>query len=190
VDPAADRDPAQAGQAVRRLGVGHRDVVHALELDVGLLRGLAEDHEVAAQVRGDVADRRDQGGRRDHAQEALVEVQPQLVLGRGRPARLAGPGKARDHPAELVQCVALWCVADALLEGGPVGQAVLTGDGDLGFVQAGELTRGEAALGLELEVAKTRPARQRTRPTGHGSPSLTPGVRSLRAGKTRRRSQS
>ena len=44
---------------------------------------------------------------------------------------------------------------------------MLAGDGDLGFVQARELTCGYAALGLELEVAKARPAGQRARPTGH-----------------------
>ena len=81
---------------------------------------------------------------------------------------------------------------DKLLEGGPAGLAVLAGDGRLRVVQGDELARGQAALGLELEVAKVRAAGQRARAwlTGHGSPSLTPGVRLLRAGKTRRRSKS
>jgi hypothetical protein len=37
---------------------------------------------------------------------------------------------------------------------------VLAGDGHLGFVQAGKLTDGHTALGLELEVAKARAAGQ------------------------------
>ena len=159
--PAADRESAQAGQTVRRVGLGDRDVVHALELNVGPHRGLAEDHRVAAQVRGHVTDRLDQGGRRERGQEVLVEVLVELVVFRGLPAGLVGRLEAGDDPAELVQGVAVRCVADALLEGGPGRQAVLAGDGDLGVVQGGELTRGQAALGLELEVAKARVAGQR-----------------------------
>src|SRR5579859_1518961 len=192
----------QAGQAVRGLGLGDRSVVHALELQVGLHRAVAEDHRVAAQVRGHVADSLDQGGRRQHGQEALVEVLAELVVGGRGPARLVGLLEAVDDPAELVQgvavlSVAVFGVAHALLECGPGGQPVLAGDGDLGVVQGGELTRGEAAFGLELEVAKARPTGQRTRlgrwfrrrfrrwfwRARHGSPSLTPGVRVLRAGK-------
>src|SRR6266536_4110 len=35
------------------------------------------------------------------------------------------------------------------------------------------------AFGLELQVPQAWPTRQRTWPTGHGNPSLTPGVRSI-----------
>jgi hypothetical protein len=87
----------------------------------------------------------------------VVEVLAELVVFRGLPAGLVGRLEAGDDPAELVQSGAVRCVADALLEGGPGGQAVFLGDGDLGVVQGGELTRGQAALGLELEVAKARP---------------------------------
>jgi len=194
-DPAAHRQPAQAGHAVRRLGLDHRDVLHVAQLHIGLQRGLAEDGELAvAQVLGDLADGRDQGGRRKRGQELVAEVQAELVLGRSGPAPVAGPGETRDHPAQLGQRRAVSSTGplgvDPLFEGRPARQAVLPRDGGLGFVQGGELARGHPALGLELEIAKVRPAGQRSRPTGHGSPSLTPGVRLLRAGKTRRRSQS
>jgi hypothetical protein len=194
-DPPAHRQPAQADQAVRRLGLHRRDVLHVGQLRIGLQRGLAEDGELAvAQVRGELADGRDKLGRRERGQEPVAEVLLQLVVGGSGPARFVGSGETRDHPAQLVQRVAVFITGllgvDPQFEGRPARQAVLARDGQLGFVQGRELARGHATFGLELEVAKVRPAGQRSRPTGHGSPSLTPGVRLLRAGKTRRRSQS
>jgi hypothetical protein len=56
-EPATGRHPAQADQAVRRLGLDGRDVPHAVQLDLGLERALTEDHEVAAaQVRGQLTE--------------------------------------------------------------------------------------------------------------------------------------
>jgi hypothetical protein len=125
-------------------------------------RGLADDHEVAAQVPGQPADRRDQGGRREHGQETLAEVPPQLVLAGSRPPRLVGAGETGHHPAQLLEGAAFRPVADELLEGGPAGLAVLPGHDRLRLVQAAELPRGQAAFGLELEVAQVGPAGQRT----------------------------
>jgi hypothetical protein len=40
---------------------------------------------------------------------------------------------------------------DALLEGAPAAHPVLTGDGQLGVVQGGELSRGQPPLRFELK---------------------------------------
>src|SRR6185437_6855329 len=104
-------------------------------------------------------------------QEAVVEVLPELVLtGRG-PARLVGVAEPVDDPVDVGQGVAL---RDAgLLERGPAGQAVLAGDGGLGIVQGGELPRGQAALGLELEVPEAGVAGEATY-SCHGQSFVAP----------------
>ena len=71
---------------------------------------------------------------------------------------------------------------DVLLERGPAAHPVLTGDGQLGVVQGGELSRGQPPLRLKLEVTQARAVGEVTEVAagsspwliGHGSPSSAP----------------
>jgi hypothetical protein len=71
---------------------------------------------------------------------------------------------------------------DMLLERGPAAHPVLTGDGQLGVVKGGELSRGQPPLRLELEVTQARTVREVTEAVvgsspwliGQGSPSSAP----------------
>jgi hypothetical protein len=117
---------------------------------VGFQRRRSDHDEFAAQVRGHLADLFDQGAGRDHSQEAIVEMLPELVLLGSRPARGVGAGKTGDHPAQLGQGVAFRRGGADLLQPGPAGQAMLPGDGRLGLMQGGEFARGQAAFRLEL----------------------------------------
>ena len=45
---------------------------------------------------------------------------------------------------------------DVFLERGPAAHPVLTGDGQLGVVQGGELFRGQPSLRLKLEMTQAR----------------------------------
>jgi hypothetical protein len=158
-DPVAEGKSPQPGQPVRRCRVGHRDIPQPGQLNLGLQRPLADDHELGAQVRGHLGGLLHQVARRKGGQHAVVEMLPELVLTWSRPLRPVGTGETRDNPAQVGQGVAFLPVA-RLLQRGPVRQAEFAGDGGLGIVQGGELTRGQAAFRLESEVPQAGPSGQ------------------------------
>jgi hypothetical protein len=183
-DPVAEHEAAQPDEPMRRLGGGHRDVPLAGQLNLDLQRRLPDDDEFGAQVGRDPGDRLGQRAGGDRGQEAVVE-RPGTRLA-GPSTRLAcSPGEPFGHPEQVGEGVATG--GAGLFQPGPAGQAVLAGDDGLGVVQGDELARGQAAFRLEFQVTQARPVGQCSRYLGaHGSPSLTPGVRLRRAGKTRR----
>ena len=105
-DALGDGKAPHPGQPVRRAGIDRGHVPHPAQLDVGLQRRLAEHDEFFAQVRCDLAELGDQAAARNGSQEAVIEVRGQLIIGRGRPARVVGAGEAGDQPAQLGQGVA------------------------------------------------------------------------------------
>jgi hypothetical protein len=114
---------------------------------------------------------------------------PQFVVTWGQTAGSVGARESADDPADLVECtgggrLAPGLALDVLLERSPAGQAVLAGDGQLGVVQGGELPCGQAALGLELEVAQVRLAGELAWLIGHRQSFLGARGPRDRAGKT------
>ena len=151
------------------------------------------DHQVLAQPARQARQGSGDLIRRREAQEALGEVPAQLVPGRRGPPRRAGPGEAAEDPAHLRERAAvLGFGGDALLKRGPAAHPVLAGDGQLGVVQGGELSRGQPPLRLELAVAQAQAVREVAGIVVGGSPwlirqgclSSRPRVRVRRAGKT------
>jgi len=103
-----------------------------LDLD-GQRRGVGYD-VFLPQVRGHARDRLDQLVNADRGEELVVEVQPQFLIVRCRPARRAGVSEPGDDPSQLRQRTAfrLGLTADEDLERRPARLAMLPGDGNLG----------------------------------------------------------
>jgi hypothetical protein len=166
-DLLAAWERGQHDQPVRGLRLGGRLDLEAGQPGPDLVGGRGSDGQLALEHRVLAGQHADQPIGRDLGQEMLGEVLPQFSFAGGDPAALAGGGKPGDHPADLIEGMADGLALDLLLEHGPAGPAVFAGDGQLGIVQGGELPRGQAALGLELEVTQARPIGEHAWLIGH-----------------------
>ena len=181
-DFRAEAVEPQASEPVRRLGLDRRvDLKTPAQLGPGLQRPVEGDDEFLTETLRLPGQRRDQVAWWNLAQETVVEVLSHLFIRRSHPRRAVGTSEAGDHPAQLFDRVPgrTRLALEKLLERGPAGQAVLTGDSQLGLVQGGKLARGHAALRLKSQVPEAGPVRERTGWLGHGSPSLRPGIRDI-----------
>jgi hypothetical protein len=106
-----------------------------------------------------------------HAKD-VKRVLAQLLAGRCGPPCSTGAGVAAEDPAHVRERVAAFGLGggDAPLEHGPAAYPVLTGDGQLGVVKSGELSRGQPPLRLDLEVAQARTVWEGTEVVVGGSP--------------------
>ena len=131
-----------------------------------------DENQVLAQLRRYAPQDRGRRLGRHEGQEVFGDVLAQLVAGRRGPSRRVGLAVAAEDPAHLRERVAVFGLGggDVLLERGPAAHPVLTGDGQLGVVQGGELSRGQPPLRLELAVTQAQTVRQVTEVVVGGSP--------------------
>jgi hypothetical protein len=84
--------------------VGARPAGH---LDLGRQRRHAGYAVFLPQVRGDARDRLDQPANADPSEELVVNVRPQFLIVRCRPARVVGVSEPGDDPSQPRQGAAL-----------------------------------------------------------------------------------
>ena len=180
-DPAAQRKPPHSGDPVRRVGLHRRDDLQVGDLDLRGQRCLGGDDIRFAQVLSHSGDGRDQLAGRSPGQELLAEMLSQLADAWGHPVRASGIPESGRHPSQLRQHIAFLArpAVDELFQRGPARLAMLPRDGQLSLAQGGELSGGQAAFRLQLQVPQARPAGQRARCAGHVS---SPGLISASGG--------
>src|SRR6185437_1207078 len=118
-DPRADGEGEQAVNPVRRLSLGVRIHLHAVDPQLCPQRHLPGDDEFLAQVHGAAGDDRDELVCRELGQEFVAEVLSELVFAWCCPPRLAGVLEPGDYPPYLRQDTAFRAApgADEAAEG-------------------------------------------------------------------------
>ena len=188
-DPAAQGKPPYPGNAVRRVGLHCRDELQAGEPDLRGQRRRGGDDITSAQLRGHPGEGRDQLAGRNPPEELVAEMLSQLADARRHPASGIGVPEPVNHPPQLRQHMASLAglSLNELLERLPARLAMLPRDGQLSLIQRGELSGGQAAFRLQLQVPQAWPAGQRARRAGHDILSRASGGAVSRSGHALRR---